>query len=129
MKGWKNGESFVYLQVAKEGKSLESSCLIVFLSFFFFKEGRSFAVRRKGMRHIGVQEISQYLEEFLKEFIDNLPGTHWGGSLRVYWMKLDILWSWNKIVRFSHSFSQLPKIRTENLNDWIYPSLGQKVNN
>lgn len=55
-------------------KRFRKFCLIVFL--FFFKERRSFAERRKGVRRIGFQEISQYLEEFLKEFIDNLLGTH-----------------------------------------------------
>ena len=58
----------------KKFRKFLPDCLSFF--FFFFKEGRSFAVRRKGMRHIGLQEISHYLEEFLKEFIDNLLGTH-----------------------------------------------------
>ena len=58
----------------KRRKRFRKFCLIVFL--FFFKERRSFAERRKGVRHIGFQKISQYLEEFLKEFIDNLLGTH-----------------------------------------------------
>ena len=37
---------------------------------------------------MALEEGSQYLEKFLKEFIDNLLGTYWGrsGSLRSGWI-------------------------------------------
>lgn len=64
-------QSLIHLPVAKG--SLESCCLIV---FFFNEGGKMICREEERVRHMGLEEINQYLEEFLKEFIENLLGTY-----------------------------------------------------